>query len=362
VIDRLRRRPLYAACNEDTRTELAALAPARADTVVCVAAGGGRALSLLGGGARRFLAVDRRESQLHVLELAAAALDALSYEALRGLVGLDDDTERLDAFAQLRPHLSPRARRYWDARRGLVARGVLYVGRLETALARFARTLRATRLMQWPAAAFRARSLEEQREILFGAPRDVARGGRAWAALFHPALVAAFLQDPSFRRSTEGRPGAYLHGRLLDFAARRLLRESFLLHLIWFGRYDAAGALPLWLTAEGAERARKQLGVLELRHATLDGVAASLAREGPLCWSLSDVSAWMDEAAFHALLERIVAASPAGSRLCWRHLAAQWTTPPLRRLARDPALSHRLTRSDSSVFYTIHAATVREHA
>lgn len=360
MIDRFRRRPLYAACNEDTRTELAALAPARSDTVVCVAAGGGRALSLLGGGARRFLAVDRRESQLHVLELSAAALDALPYEALRGFLGVDEDAERLDVYARLRPQLSPRARRFWDARRGLVARGVLYAGRLETTLARFADSLRATRLMRWPAAAFRARSIEEQREILFGAPGDVARGGRAWAALFHPALVAAFLQDPSFHRSTEGPPGAYLHARLLDFAARRLLRESFLLHLIWFGRYDAAGALPFWLTAEGAERARKQLGALELRHATLDQVAATLDRDGPLCWSLSDVSAWMSEAEFHALLDRIVAASPPGSRLCWRHLAACWSTPPLRRLAHDAALSKHLERRDSSVFYAIHAATVRE--
>ena len=116
MISVLRRRPLYSACNEDSRSELRALTPGRDDTVICIAAGGGRALSLLGTGPRRFLAVDRRESQLHALELKAAALDALSHAQLRAFLGVDADPHRLDAYAQLEPRLSPRARRYWGAR------------------------------------------------------------------------------------------------------------------------------------------------------------------------------------------------------------------------------------------------------
>ncbi len=360
MIDRFRRRPLYAACNEDSRTELAALAPTRADRVVCVAAGGGRALSLLGAGARHFVAVDRRESQLHVLELAAVALDRLPDAAFRAFVGVELDAGRLDVYEMLRPALTPRARRYWDARRSLVAAGLLYAGRLERTLARWSAWLRRAGLMRWPAAAFAARSIDEQRDALRRAERDVVHGGRAWAALFHPIAVALALQDPSFRRSTEGRTGVYLYGRLLDFASRRRLRESFLLHLIYYGRYDPLGALPIWLTPHGTERARKELSRLELRHATLENVAMSLPRDAPVCWSLSDVSAWMDEPRFHALLAHLVAASPPGSRLCWRHLAAHWTTPALPGLVRDAELSRSLDRTDTSVFYAIHAARVVE--
>lgn len=360
MTDRLRRRPLYAACNEDSQTEIAALAPSSADTVVCVAAGGGRALSLLGSGARRFVAVDRRESQLHLLELEAAAVEALPYAALRAFLGVDPARNRLDVHAALERALSPRARRYWSARRGLIARGVLYAGRLETMLARSSAWLRRVGVQRWPAAAFAARSLDEQREVLRREARDVLRAGRAWTALLHPVAVALLLQDPSFRRSTEGRVGRYLHGRMLDFALRRLLRESFLLHLIYFGRYDPHGALPLWLTPEGAERARKELSRLELRHATLDAIAADVARDAPVCWSLSDVSAWMERDAFAALLARLVAASPPGSRLCWRHLAAQWPAPAMPGLVVDAARSRALERADSSVFYSVHAARVVE--
>lgn len=356
--DRWRRRALYGACNEDSRTELVALAPTAHDTAVCVAAGGGRALALLGAGPRRLIAVDRRESQLHALELKAAALDALAFDRFHAFLGVVPDAGRLDTYAALRGTLSPRARRYWDLRRGLVESGVLYAGRLETTLARFAAGLRRAGLMRWPDAAFAARSLAEQRAVLSHSAAEVVRGRTCWRWLFHPAGVALALQDPSFLRSTEGRVGPYLYGRMLDFASRRLVRESFLLHLIYFGRYDPEGALPRWLEPEGAERARKHLDRLELRCATLESIAPQLRPSTPLCWSLSDVSAWMSAPRFHDLLGRLVAVSPPGSRLCWRHLAAQWPTPALPRLEPDEELARAVEAVDTSVFYRIGVANV----
>jgi S-adenosylmethionine:diacylglycerol 3-amino-3-carboxypropyl transferase len=353
VSDRSRRRALYGACNEDSRTELVALAPTDADTVVCGSAGGGRALALLGAGPRRLVAVDRRESQLHALELKAAALDRLSLPRFRAFLGLVPDAERLDVYAGVRGSLSPRARRYWDLRPGLVRGGVLYAGRLEVTLARFAALLRRAGLMQWPDAAFAAASLDEQRGILSRSAAEVVRGRAFWRWLFHPIGVALTLQDPSFLRSTEGRVGAYLYGRMLDFASRRLVRESFLLHLIYFGRYDPEGALPQWLQPDGAERARKHLDRLELRCATLESIAPQLSRSAPLCWSLSDVSAWMSAARFHEMLGHLVGVSPAGSRLCWRHLAAHWPTPALPRLEPDEDLARAVEAVDTSVFYRI---------
>jgi S-adenosylmethionine-diacylglycerol 3-amino-3-carboxypropyl transferase len=358
VTGALRRRPLYSACNEDSRSELRALAPGRDDTVVCIAAGGGRALSLIGVGPRRFLAVDRRESQLHALELKAAALDAFALAPFRAFLGLEDAPDRLDAYAQLRPSLCPRARRYWDRRRGLVRRGVLYAGRLETALARYAAWLRRAGVLVWPRACFAAATLDQQRAVLARSAGEIARGERLWRAFFHPVGQALALQDPSFRRSTEGRVGTYLYGRMLAFAGRRLVRESALLHLIYHGRYDPRGALPLWLTPEGAERARKHLARLELRCASIEDVPARLPRDTRVKWSLSDVSAWMSEARFAALLARIAAHGVPGSCVCWRHLAAQWRVPAVPDLVPDAALARSLERDDASVFYTFGVAEI----
>lgn len=360
MIGALRRRPLYSACNEDSRSELRALAPDRGDTVVCIAAGGGRALALLGAGPARLLAIDRRESQLHTLELKAAALDAFGFDVLLAFLGAGESPHRLDAYSQLRPSLTPRARRYWDARRALLRHGVLYAGRLETALARHSAWLRRLGVLRWPRACFAATTLDEQRAVLARSSAEIVAGERLWRAFFHPVAAAIALQDPSFRRSTEGRVGTYLYGRMLDFARRRLLRESALLHLIYHGHYDPHGALPIWLTAEGAERARKHLARLELRCVAIEELPPTLLRDAPAKWSLSDVSAWMPQPRFHALVARIASYSAPGSRLCWRHLAAQWTAPKAPGLVLDAELARGLERNDTSVFYTFGVAAIEE--
>jgi S-adenosylmethionine:diacylglycerol 3-amino-3-carboxypropyl transferase len=240
-----------------------------------------------------------------------------------------------------------------------VRSGVLYAGRLETWLARCTAALRIAGLFTWPAACFAANDLGEQRLALARIRQQVTRGEAPFAACLHPVVVWLATQDPSFLRSSEGNPGRVLYRRFVAFADRHPLRESFLLNLIWTGRYDAEAALPLWLTRAGSEQARKHLARMQLVCADLAALPARLRSCGPLCWSLSDVSCWMGEARFHALLRAIAAASPPGSRLCFRNLAARRRLPPGEpRLRRLDALCDALDREDRSVFYRFEAAEI----
>ena len=66
----------------------------------------------------------------------------------------------------------------------------------------------------------------------------------------------------------------------------------------------------------------------------------------------------MSAAHFETLLARLVSVSPPGSRLCWRHLAAQWPTPVLPRLEPDEELARAVEAVDTSVFYRIGFANV----
>jgi len=354
----MRRRPLYSACNEDTRSELRALSPSHSDTVVCVAAGGGRALSLLTAGAGRFLAVDRRPAQLHALELKAAALDALPYRAFRRFLGVEADSSRLDVYAALRASLSPPARRFWNARSRLVRDGVLYAGRTETWLARSAAWLRRSGVFEWPVACFAARNLDEQRAVLARHRVEFARAERGFAFLLHPIVAWLATQDPSFLRSSEGNVGRCLYRRFAAWAERHPFRESFLLRLIYYGHYDPRGALPIYLTRAGHECARKELGRLELVCADLRALPERLPRAGPIKWSISDVGCWMSARAFEDLVGRLVGMSPPGSRLAWRNLAAHRAVPPGAALRRLGALSAALDRDDASVFYRFEVAEV----
>lgn len=353
MIDGYRRRPLYSADNEDTRSELIALEITGDDTVVAIAAGGGRALSLLTAGPKRLIAIDRRPDQLSNLELKAASMEAFDLAGFQGFLGIADTRDRLDRYAAIRQSLSRSARRYWDSRRRLIAAGPFLAGRTETALIRFMRTLKALGLMRWADPLFQATSLEAQQALLETQRIRVDRGLLWWRLFCHPLVIYTLAQDPSFLRSTDGSVGAYLVRRLIDYASLNLVRESYLLRLTYDCRLTPRSPLPLYLTPQGFERARKNVDRLEVQCTDLRDFTARVRPTSAMKWSMSDVSCWMPEHQFHDVLRLTVANGEPGSRYCYRNFAARRELPrdlesSVRRLDE---LCELLDRTDSSAIY-----------
>jgi S-adenosylmethionine-diacylglycerol 3-amino-3-carboxypropyl transferase len=359
-MDGYRRRPLYSADNEDTRSELKALEITGGDTVVAIAAGGGRALSLLAAGPKRLVAIDRRPDQVFNLELKAAAMDVFQLEEFQGFLGIAEARERMDQYRMVRQSLSRSARRYWDNRRRLVEAGVFLAGRTETALVRFMRGLKAMGLMDWAEPFFQASSLEAQQALL-DAHRDRVDRGLVWWKIFcHPLVIYPLAQDPSFLRSTDGSVGAYLVRRLIEFASFNLVRESYVLRLTYDCGLTPGSPLPPYLGREGFDQAKKGLDRLEVQCGDLRDFVARGRTVGPIKWSLSDVSCWMAEAQFHDLLRSITHAAPPGSRFCARNFAARRDIPrDLRgRVRRLDDLCRDLDSQDASVIYRFEVGEV----
>jgi S-adenosylmethionine-diacylglycerol 3-amino-3-carboxypropyl transferase len=355
VIDGYRRRPLYSADNEDTRSELTALEITGDDTVVAIAAGGGRALSLLTAGPKRLVAIDRRADQLFNLELKAAAMDVFEVETFQEFLGISDGPDRLDQYAIIRPMLSRSARRYWDNRHRLLDAGPFFAGRTETALLRFMRGLKKLGVMQWAEPFFQAECVEEQRAILDARRHTVDRGLLWWRLFCHPLVVYSMAQDPSFLRSTGSSVGAYLADRLVQYASINRVRDSYLLRLAYDCGLTPISPLPPYLTPEGFELARKSLGRLEILGGDLRDFAARHRAAGPVKWSLSDVSCWMTEAEFQDLLRSVIGIEYPGSRYCFRNFAARRDLPRdlASRVMRLRELGEHLSQIDSSVIYRI---------
>jgi S-adenosylmethionine-diacylglycerol 3-amino-3-carboxypropyl transferase len=353
MIDLQRYRPLYSADNEDTRSELTALDIGADDTVISISAGGGRALSLLTASPTRLIAIDRQPDQIYNLELKAAAIENLSYEAFSAFMGLTDDADRLDQYHILRAALSPSARKYWDNRRRLIRSGVFYAGRTETAVVRFMQRLKAMRLMKWAEPFFQATTVEAQRALLQTHETQVERRLLWWRFLCHPLVIYAVAQDPGFFRSTEGSVGGYLIRRVVQYASVNLVCESFLLRLLFDGRLTPAGPLPIYLTRTGFDQVRKNLDRMDIHCSELRDFIGWSRVNGRLKWSLSDVSGWMTERGFHDLLRGIAQRATPGDRFCARNFAARREIPAdLRpRVRRLDGLCAELDLNDSSVVY-----------
>lgn len=354
----MRRRPLYSACNEDTRSEILALRIGPGDTVVGVSGGGGRLLSLLTAAPSRLLATDRRMDQVAALELKAAALAAMDREGCLRFLGVSPCDVREDMYAKIRPSLTSGARSYWDGRPGLIREGVLYAGRTERALHAWVSLLRRLGRFGWPEELFEACSLEEQRSLLARHARSVRASERDWRRFVNPVLFYAVAQDPSFLRSSHRSLGGYLYRRFIRYAERHLIRDSFFAHLIYRGHYPAGGPLPLYLEPEGYDRARKNLDALEITCSRMEDVVRSFRLRGVLKWSLSDVSCWMSERHFQELIRELCAVGDPGSRLCARNFGVHRSLPSdlQGRLRRLGELCSHLDDVDSAMFYRFEVA------
>lgn len=350
----LEKRPLYSACNEDTRSELAALEIGREDTVVAIAAGGGRALSLLVAEPDRLVAVDRGLDQIYTLELKAGAMQTLDHGDYCGFLGLRDHEDRLACYRAARPSMSLGARRYWDRRLDLIQGGVLYGGRAEATVARMFAWARRLGPLAWLDQAFAIEHLEEQSLFFKSDPTRMRRLELALRAYCYPPVVFGLTRDRSFLRSTKGSIGRYMKGCVERWLAGHLAQDSFVLQLFCLGRYPVAGPIPPYLTSEGFERAKSRVDRLELYHGGLEGFAASADLTGRVKWSLSDISAWMPEPAFQDLLRALYHIGEPGSRLCARRFVADRALPPdpFPRVTRLDALSRHLDQTDSSVFWS----------
>jgi S-adenosylmethionine:diacylglycerol 3-amino-3-carboxypropyl transferase len=225
------------------------------------------------------------------------------------------------------------------------------------------RRLKGLGLMEWAEPLFAATGVDAQREQLESHP-GVRRGFAWWRVACHPFVIYPLAQDPGFLRCTEDSVGSYLVRRLARYASLNLVRDSYLLRLLYFGELTPDGPLPPYLTRVGFERAKKHLDRLEIQCADLRDFATRWRGGNRIKWSLSDVSCWMSERQLHDLIRRLVRCGAPGSRLCARHFAARREIPDdlhdgVRRLAE---LSARLDRDDSSVFYRFEVATYsRDH-
>ena len=347
----VRDRLFFAQVREDPCAELAALRPGPDDDVVVVSSGGCTALSLLGAGAGRVVAVDLNATQNHLVELKAASVSLGARDAVAFLGG-HPSTCRRATYAALRGALTPGARSYWDARPRAVEAGVLGAGVSERFIGGVVAALllavhpraRVERLLA-------CRTVAEQRELF-----EREWSTRRWRALFallcnrlvlrntYPAEFFAQVENPSF---------ALHFRRLAEHALTELpVSSNYFLHQMLAGRYpvEERDGVPPYLGDRGAAVAASARERLQL----VDGAMTEYLRTRPArsvhAFALSNICEWMTPPEIDALFREVLRTAAPGARLVYRNFVG-WTELPAwcERLVPDHDLGARLSREDRSV-------------
>jgi len=348
----------FTSANEDGATELAGLALQPSDHVLCLTASGARPLDLLLGNPARITAIDINPAQNELLRLKIAALQALEDDAVHAYLGIAPCRHRLDLHRRVEARLSPDSRRFWSARRQVIASGVWHSGRWERVL-RLGATGTGFIRGRWIDDLMNAPTLDQQADI--------------WRTRFDDAVwhgAVRLLSQRWFWTRIVGEPGgaflppppestARLTGLFRRASENFFFRDSDFAMLLFRGRHTPDTALPLHMRPENWTLIRARLDRIEIAEQDLATLGA--AGLGAFdAFSLSDFGSYCSPADYNACWRGILAAARPGARYCERVFMNPVTPGPGidAHLFEDAARSADLTRSDKAIIYDIRCGTL----
>lgn len=343
-------RLFFAQVREDPRLELEAFAAHLDGPIAVVSSGGCTALSLVAAGADTVIGVDLNRSQNHLVELKAAAVATLGPQRACSMLGGSplNPALRLSHYDdELREQLTLGARRYWDARRKAVARGVLGAGSTERAMRAAMIAFRATVHRQRRIDRLLALSTTGERQAFFDAEWNTARWRGMFKAMFNRTTMNK-TYDPAFFAHVGKISFADHFQQIVERTITELpVRDNYFLHYLAREMYpvDESEGVPLYLAKDYRD------GSLEL----VDGSFADYLRTRPDSsmsgFSLSNICEWLDAGQIDELFGEIVRTAAPGARLCLRNFVG-WTEVPVQwraHVVEDRSYGEKLMLLDRSM-------------
>jgi S-adenosylmethionine-diacylglycerol 3-amino-3-carboxypropyl transferase len=340
----------YAQVWEDADILLEALDIQPDDECLSIASAGDNALAMLAKGPRKVVALDLNPAQIACLELRVAAFRKLEHTEILELVGSRPSERRPSLYAALRGSLSAETCAFWDARPGLVAKGVGSAGKFENYFRIFRdRVMPLVHGKPTIRRLLEARGLEER-----GRFYESTWNTWRWRVLFHlffsRTAMGALGRDPSFFRYVEGSVAERILERTRHALTELDPHANPYLQWILTGRHETA--LPFYLREENVEAIRRNLDRLEWRLAPLEDFLSEYPA-GRLCkFNLSDIFEYISESNSALLLNRIAEAARPGARLAYWNMLAPRSAPGGSRLQAVGDLGPRLLQQDKAFFYS----------
>jgi S-adenosylmethionine-diacylglycerol 3-amino-3-carboxypropyl transferase len=316
----------YSSCNEDGLAELRALEVSPGDTVCCITGSGDRVFHMLLGNPAQVVAFDLNPAQNYLLELKAAAIREMDYSDYAQFLGLHPAINpRWESYLGLRLQLTPDAARWFDARRRMIERGILYEGRWERYFRMSSwqlRLLRGNKIRQL----FDFDDLEKQREFL--KEHWNTWGWRLLLRLtFNRLAFRIVLGDPGFYAYADDQrpPWQYIYDRMTCFLEHHLARSSFMMALVFYGTFFDPLHYPPYLREENFACIKARLQRITIRTASLFDMLTDPNNRKCNKYSLSDVSSFLNASEYERLFEFF--AHKPGVHFCLRDFLTRRTAP-----------------------------------
>lgn len=342
----------YAQCWEDADVLLEALDPQPGDHCLSIASAGDNALALLARGPAKVTALDLNPAQLCCARLRCAAYRNLEHSELLQLIGSAPCEERDALYRRCRASLDDETRAFWDARPGLVARGIGDAGKFE----RYFRLFRSRALPlvhgRRRVASLLVHRSPDERARFFAQSWDTWRWRLLFRIFFSRFVMGKLGRDPRFFDYVEGSVADRILHRTRH--ALEILDPSANPYLQWILLGRHATALPFALRPENFDTIRENVHRVEWRLGSIEDFCREQPASSAHRFNLSDIFEYMSDENFHALLAQLAAIAAPGARLAYWNMLAPRSRPESMadRLRPLEALSRRLHSEDKAFFYS----------
>lgn len=122
----------YSHVNEDNKVEESFMNSAAFESLVGIAGSGERIIALLAHPTlKKVAAVDTNIQALFLLEIKLKALEYLSPEEYLRFIGFSESSTRWESFIVIKNQLSIPCLKYWEERRQVIQKGILFYGHFE---------------------------------------------------------------------------------------------------------------------------------------------------------------------------------------------------------------------------------------
>lgn len=345
-------RVLYAQCWEDADILLEGLDVQPGDSCLSVASAGDNSFALLTRNPSRVLAVDLSATQLSCVRLRAAAYRLLEHGPFLELMGSRPSNRRGELLARCRATLSnAEERAFWQARETEVERhGLGGIGRFEGYFRLFRRFVLPLVHGRATVADLLAGGDRAAREAFWRTRWDGWRWRLLVRLFFSRFTMARLGREPAFFDHAQGSLSAQVMAKARHAVTVLDPADNPYLHWILTGRHGET--LPVALRAENFDLIRANIERLEIRHASVEEIAAGAERFHR--YNLSDVFEYISDAGAERVLDDLARQALPGGRLLWWNMMVPRGVPPAlaHRLHGLEAEATRLHRAARAFFYS----------
>jgi S-adenosylmethionine-diacylglycerol 3-amino-3-carboxypropyl transferase len=281
------------------------------------------------------------------------AIERLDYSDFLRFIGVSPCQRRRSVYRTIRKSLSGGARVFWDSHPKMLDKGVIYQGGWEkyfyqlSFIIRQARPLMLKRL-------FDCRNIEEQAYVWNTGWNNAE--WRGFIRILSSRLIwKYFLRDPGFYRFV---PPLF---SIPDYSLEKfafvfeniLVRKSPYANLLFWGKYDPKGALPIYLRKENYLTIQSRLASIRIVTQSLGDYLEKGAKRFNK-YSLSDFSSYTGWEDYKRIWKGIIRTAKNEAVICERQYLVKRNIPKEISgfVSRDSDLELKLQRTDNSIFFS----------